>query len=180
MVTNAEVVEDNTKPPKVIKPLDAGRVFDADVSDAPNAKTKGSRPDAPAEEQGDAPKRKRRAKQQEDDAPPEVTDMHLMKARNYITMADGLDRARLAARYRKILTPESLAELDGALKLNPAQVDLMAVPFAEGLARHGASLPWYAEMALGALGITLARASVCSDIEERYQAHVKATEGKKP
>lgn len=178
VVTDAEVTQDvPSRQVKVTaKPLDVTKVFDADVNEATNAKTKGPAREAAPEEGGDAPPRtrKKKTKASDDEAPPEVTDRHLSKARNYIAMADGLHRAGLKARYKDILEPGSLAELDDTLKLNPAQVDLMAQPMAEGLARHGDVLPWYVELGIGALGIGMARANLCKSIEARYQTHLKA------
>jgi hypothetical protein len=172
--SDAEVVQDVPPRPKVVsaKPLDASKVFDADVSDASNAK-RGERP--PDAEPGAAPERKkRRAKKgDEDDAPPEVTDVHLTKARNYVRTADSLHRAGLRHRYADVLDPNSLADLDRRMTLAPEQVDLMANPLAEGLARHGAALPWYVELGIGAFGIAIARANACKSVEAEYQRRAK-------
>ena len=177
-VTDAEVAQDVPARPKVVsaKPLDASKVFDADVSDAKNA-APGVKPDgATSEERTKRTYKKRGA----EEAPPEPTDAQTAKARNYVKMAEGLHRMGLRARYVDMLSPESLVELDARMMLSPEQVDVMALPLADGLAKHGAILPWYVELGIGALGIGMARANVCKRIEEEYQRKEKAKEAAKP
>lgn len=163
-------------PPRTVK-LDASKVFDADVSDAANAK-KGPRPETV--DAGDAPPPRSKKKSKAPEAPPEVTDVHMEKARGYVRTAEELHRTGLKHRYKDILEPASLAELDERLKLNPAQVDVLARPLAEGLAIHGVTLPWYAELGIAALSFALVRTAAVSAIEEEFQRRAKQKQGAKP
>lgn len=143
------------------------------MSDAKNA-AKGAPREPGAAPEPPATKQRRTKKTASADEEVEPTDLQLAKARNYVSMADGLHRMGLKARYQELLDPASLADLDARLKLQPEQVDVMALPLAEGLARHGAMLPWYVELGIGALGVGMARASVCKRIEDEYQRQQKA------
>lgn len=176
-VSDAEVVQDVKPrtwgaPPRTVK-LDASKVFDVDVSDAANAK-KGPRPEPSTVDAGDAPPPRRKKKNATPEAPPEVTDFHLEKARGYIRTAEELQRAGLKHRYRDLLEPHNLAELDERLKLSDAQIDVMARPLAEGLALHGVSLPWYAELGISGLSFLLVRTQAVAAIEEEFQRREKA------
>lgn len=144
------------------------------MNDAKGAK-KGPRPEG-----GEAPKGKKKKEGAAPEAPPpEPTDAHLAKARNYTRMLEGMHRAGLKARYQKLLTTESAAELDEAMKLTPEQLDVIALPMAQGLAIHGGLLPWWAELGFGAIGMGIIRAGICDGLEKEYKRRAAAAGGEK-
>lgn len=129
-------------------------VFDGPANDPKRARSARGAPQGSAD-QGDAeqgkPKRGRgRPKKDKTPATPEAAqafaDAKLHEARGLVQTFDAVHQMGIRSKYQKRMPAEYLDGICKRMSFNPAEVDAIAHPLAEGMAAEGVELPWWVRL----------------------------------